>query len=506
MKIRKLLLTGALLYGSVAGFAQTTALFTVNDQAVSLQSPLQCFTNNPLMFQDQSQGGVTNVTITIMDATFTTVLFTTGSLPVNNNAGEINLYDATQLPKGTTGIFGIVETTSTGPNDPSPSTYSGLITLDPPTTNPANASFTINNKAVSMQSATDFNGPQSLELEYTGSGDVATYCVDVMDPSMENVIYTTGYIAGSVPARLTVPSLNAQTTGSYVVRLTASPSGFADPAESSYTGLINVNPAIPPCNAIQPSFTIDNTPVSLQNTTQFFNCRSLFLYNTTTAPIASYKVSIATPDQSEVLYTTDYMLGDFQQLDLSDLCANTMGKCSSMSNTTGGTFAVSLWASPVANFNNVCANTYTGLVSISPAINAATANFITTTVDASGNQVVYTSPSTSAATPDDVGRLSTDLKFLRGVNSQVYVSSYTVTLEQWNGTGWNPVSWTETFSNGNNFTTPTEMPLSALGGNGFFADPLNAPDWSTWRVAATLYNPCGNFTVSQVVRINPSMQ
>lgn len=517
MKLKKLLLTAALLYQSVMSFAQTSATFIINDLGVSVQSPLQCFTNNPLTLTDQSQGPVAICTILITDPNFTNVLYSTGAFNVNNSIGDIDLYDATSLPRGTTGTFGVVETVSSGPNDPNPSTYSGLITLALPTVNPATSSFTINNKAVSMQVPLVLNGPQTLELEYTGGGDVVTRRVDVLDENRENVLYTTDDVTGPMPSQIDMlnmcvgnqsggcSSLNAQVTGTFVVRLSTSSTDLSGANVSIYEGLIRINPAIPPCNnQLTASFNIDNYPVSLQATPKFFNCNSLVLINTTSGPVAYHKISILNENQTEELYTTGYVQGGLQQVGLKDMIASAMKK----NNSASGVLAVNLWESPCCPDDNVCASSYTGLIDFNPEIVPAPALFATSTVDNLNNQIVYSLPNTNVAAPDVVGRTTGQFFILNQPSSKTYVSSYTLELSKFDTSlfAWTAPVWTETIVNGDYFVKPIMIPISMLGGSGFLNNSTNAPDESKWKLNATLTNPCGNFNVTTMFKISDTIR
>jgi len=292
-KKRYLLLAG-ILYQSLTSFAQNTSVadFTINSQQVSAYSATDFFTNNALELENHTVNNnhVVRYELSVTDATWHT-LYSTG--PVNGTpAQNIDLYHmcsnlnsagCSSLSAGTKGTFGIILTTSTNHYGLNPSTYRALIKLVYPVANPPVSSFKINNNAVNAHTPVIFNGPQTMQLEYTGSGTVGDWRVDLLDPVTYAIDYTTDDVAGAMPASLDMynwcnvsqssvcSSLNAQVTGTFLVRLYESCCSAGDPDASISYGLITINPAVPaPSSPLSAAFTISNQNVSVQTATRFF--------------------------------------------------------------------------------------------------------------------------------------------------------------------------------------------------------------------------------------------
>lgn len=526
--IKRYLLTAGILYQSVMSFAQSTAQFTVNGSAVSTQSPLQCFTNNSLLLEDQSQNA-SLYTINIYDATFTNLLYSTGAFSVNGSLGEIDVRNlcsiannaaCTAIPATATGTFGISETTATGPNDPNPSTYQGLITLSYPS--PVTSSFTINNNAVNTQTPLILNGPQSLELEFTGNGNTADWRVDVLDPNTGNLLYTTDDVSGQNPSTIDMwnmcngsqssacSSLNAQVTGTFMVRLYESCCSAGDPDASIYSGLVTINPAVTqPNGPLSAAFTINNENVSPQYVTSFFNCNSIILEDASTGPYTYARVDVLDDAMQNTLYSTDYFSVNPQNnsYNLLNLCTNNQNSCSSLSSSSTGAYAIRYITSTVP-YDNIYASAYTGLIYINPTITAANISFLTSTVTNSNSQDIYLAANTNTAAPDLVGRNSTVFELLNPFTNKAYVSSYSLALSSWNTTtnSWNSPTWTQSFTNDNSNVGPYQVPLSVLGGNGFLSSTTNAANNSMWKLDVTLANACGNFAESEFFEIDDTKQ
>ncbi len=530
--IKRYLLTAGILYQSVTSFAQTTASFAINGLPVSSQSALQCFTNNPLVLDDQSQGNIALCTISITDATFTNVLYSTGTFSVNNGIGEVNIYNwcntinsssCTALPFGTAGTFGVVEITSSGPNDPNPSTYKGLITLSQPVSNPAIANFTVNNNTLNSQTPVIFNGPQTLLVQDNSQGTIAYSRVEVWDATQSNELYSTGNMSGPLSAQFNLlnmcngsqnascTSLNTQSYGTFYVKLIETSTAFPDPNQSSYGGFIEITPAIQQCaNPPQAGFKINGTNVSSQSPTPFYNCNGVTLNNTSTGQASLIKMDILDPSLQIVEYSTGFVPAS-QSIDLLNACTNNQNNCSSLSSASGGIYGVRLTVVPDYSYDQVYASSSTALIQLIPSIPSQSTSIVTTTLNTSNAVVQYNVANGSVTNPDQVGRSTAVIHMAPPLTNQVYISGYTVSLSKYDPVSqtWGQVLWTRNYVNGtlsypcNSYLLAYAVALSSIGSDNFFSSTTNAPDGSIWGIDISATNSCGTVSLSrEVVQIN----
>lgn len=114
---------------------------------------------------------------------------------------------------------------------------------------------------------------------------------------------------------------------------------------------------------------------------------------------------------------------------------------------------------------------------------------------------------TSAATPNQVGRLNTIFD-LSNVSAGIGSSNYAVTIktDHWDGSNWISM---DSNPNGETITGLSAINLSALVSYDplspwfeAFTYPLVTPHGSIYRVTLTVSNECGSYTSSQIVQLN----
>lgn len=505
---------------SFSGFAQASVSFTISDQSVSPSSSTQFFVNNNLVIQTQATD-VASYQVTITD-NHNTIVANTGQLTaVAGAVPDIPVFDwcdgtvasCTSIPNTTLGDYTI--TVSITDIYSSSASYSGMVTLSYPTTSPAVAAFTLNGQAVSPYTSISFNGPATLNANATTStGDIATYRYDIYDETEQNLLGSSGDIYGTpIAAGNDLFTCDGGTdncikfsnsnVGNFVVRLTMSSLCPQDPFASIAKGKITINPAVTaPADPPVASFTINDRDVSnLGDNTPIYTCSSgLVLHNTSTGQANFTKVDIYDEQGATLLYSTGYQATSAQ--------VNLFNQSWPVSASTpfnaaiGGTFRIKVSVSDV-NYDNVFANASWGLIPIIPGFVYTNPTLLVSSVRSSTNDQVDYMTVNTPATAGLVGRSSTVFSLTDVRYNKIYLSDYTLTLSEWDETAndWKSPVWSQNFTNPSTGLTGYMVPITIIGGSGFFDNTTNAPDGSKWKLNAVLHNQCEQTSLDQVFEI-----